>query len=271
VTFQSIPDVDHVAEILRDVAATIVVPRFRTLAPDEIRAKSAPDDLVTVADVASEAALTARLSDLVPGSLVVGEEAASADSAVFDRLRGDDRLVWIIDPIDGTHNFAHGDPEFGLMVAASRAGTTVAAWILAPMDGRMAIAVKGGGATINGEPVRPERPERLGDVVGAVSRRYCSDASRDQIETRSAAFKEARVTRCAAHDYLRILEGRSHIGYYNRVMPWDHAAGSLLVVEAGGHSAFVDGDVYSPRRREGGLLTASSIEVWTMARDQLFG
>jgi len=271
VTFQSIPDPDRVADILRDVASTIVVPHFRTLAPDEIRAKSGPDDLVTVADVASEAALTARLGDLVPGSLVVGEEAASVDASVFDRLIGDDRLVWIIDPIDGTHNFAHGDPEFGLMVAASRAGVTIAAWILAPMDGRMAVAVRGGGATINGEPVHPTRPERVGDIVGAVSRRYCPDALRDQIETRSSAFKEARVTRCAAHDYLRILEGRSHIGYYNKVMPWDHAAGSLLVEEAGGHSAFIDGEFYSPRRREGGLLSASSIEVWRAARDQLFG
>lgn len=269
-TFQSIPDPDRVAEILRDVAATIVVPRFRKLAPDEIRTKSAPDDLVTVADEESEAALTARLVDLVPGSLVVGEEAASADPAVFDRLSGDDRLVWIIDPIDGTHNFAHGDPEFGLMVAASRAGRTLAGWILAPIDGRMAIGVRGGGSTIDGKPAHPVRPDRVEDVVGAVSRRFCSDELREQIETRSAVLKETRPTRCAAHDYLRILEGRSHIGCYNKIMPWDHAAGSLLVVEAGGRSAFVDGEAYSPRRRAGSLLAASSPEVWRMTRDLLF-
>src|SRR3546814_8953683 len=92
-------------------------------------------DLVTVVDVAVEKRLTARLTDLLPGSLVVGEEAVHAEPALMDQLASD-APVWILDPIDGTRNFAHGCPVFAIMVALAQGGESIAGWILDPVSGR---------------------------------------------------------------------------------------------------------------------------------------
>ena len=102
---------DQVAELIREVAATVVLPRFRHLATDEVHQK-APGDLVTIADQESERELTRGLTALLPGSTVVGEEAAAADPGVLDRLDGRGP-IWIVDPVDGTNNFAAGTARAG--------------------------------------------------------------------------------------------------------------------------------------------------------------
>ncbi|MBV8535357.1 MAG: inositol monophosphatase, partial [Alphaproteobacteria bacterium] len=94
---------EDVALIIRRVAEEQVLTRFRRLADHEIREK-APGNLVTIADTEAELALTSALMALLPGSLVVGEEAVALDPAVLDQLAGDEP-VWIIDPVDGTMNF----------------------------------------------------------------------------------------------------------------------------------------------------------------------
>ena len=102
-------DPDRVAAILRETAETEILPRFRTLASHEISEKN-PGDLVTVADQASEAMLTRRLADLIPGALIVGEEAHEVSPEALGEIN-DGPWAWIIDPLDGTHNFAHGTPR----------------------------------------------------------------------------------------------------------------------------------------------------------------
>jgi len=113
-------DVAKVAGIIREIAEEQVLPRFQALADHEVQEKVA-GELVTVVDLAVEDHLTRRLTELLPGSLVVGEEAVHADPALMDRLASD-APVWIIDPIDGTRNFAHGRPVFAIMVALAKAG-----------------------------------------------------------------------------------------------------------------------------------------------------
>src|SRR5258706_1538626 len=108
-------DVERVDRIIREVARTEIVPRFRMLRAGDIREKS-PGNLVTAADMASEAALTRRLGEILPGAVVLGEEAAAEDEGLFGLLAGD-APVWIIDPVDGTINFAHGRPGFAVIVA----------------------------------------------------------------------------------------------------------------------------------------------------------
>src|SRR5262245_2136493 len=117
-SISTLPDIDRVREAITEVAAQEIMPRFCNLAAADIRKKPG-DETVTVADEAAEHALTHRLHDLLPGSLVVGEEAAAADQGVLARLGGDE-FVWVIDPIDGTRNFANGKPDFGVMVALVR-------------------------------------------------------------------------------------------------------------------------------------------------------
>src|SRR4030095_3156841 len=108
-----LPDADRVTRLIQEAAAAEIMPRFRQLAAGDVREK-APGDLVTVADEAVEARLAPALEALLPGSVVVGEEAAAADPNLLNRLF-DDQPVWIIDPVDGTSNFAEGRPAFAVM------------------------------------------------------------------------------------------------------------------------------------------------------------
>ena len=114
-------DIEAVTAILREVAAEEVMPRFRSLAEHEVRAKDG-GELVTVADIAAERQITRRLRDLLPGSQVVGEEATAEDPGLLDTFAQEDGWIWVIDPIDGTSNFAGGRPVFALMVAPGAPG-----------------------------------------------------------------------------------------------------------------------------------------------------
>lgn len=257
-----LPDTARVAAIIRDVAVTVVLPHFRTLAPGDISEKTGPLDLVTIADVASEKALSARLAELVPGSLIVGEEAVSADPALLDRLDGD-APVWVIDPIDGTFNFASGNPLFGMIVAYVHKGRTLAGWIHDPVRDRTAIGVAGQGVTVDGQAARlAPLPADFKDAAGVLSRRYCPVEWAARIEAKAAAFAKAPQSVCSAQEYFALLTGEAQFSYYNKVMPWDHAAGSMMVAEAGGVASFLDGTAYQPGERRANLLVASSRAGW---------
>src|SRR5262245_52401902 len=113
-------DLESVDELIRAVAAEQILPRFRRLASHEVHEKS-PGNLVTIADVEAERALTRELRQRLPGSVVVGEEAVAADPQVLDLLGGE-APVWILDPVDGMMNFTRSVARFAVMVALSRRG-----------------------------------------------------------------------------------------------------------------------------------------------------
>jgi fructose-1,6-bisphosphatase/inositol monophosphatase family enzyme len=255
-----LPDVEAVARIIAEIAAAEIMPRFACLASHEVREKG-PGDLVTVADVAAEHALTPRLRDLLPGSLVVGEEAVAAEAAVLDRLEGDDP-VWLVDPIDGTFNFAGGRPLFAVMVALVRRGETLIGWIHDPVAGATATAAPGAGAWRDGTRLKvapPPRPDADGNRAWRANRR---------LSRRLAAHPQHRGTsfdmRCAGHEYLALAGGDADVALYNRLHPWDHAAGALLHREAGGFGALLDGTPYAPRVRGTGLLLTPDAASWQL-------
>ena len=133
--------------LLRAAAQAEILPRFRRLAAGAVRAKSGPLDLVTDADEAAERVITAGLLKRFPGCIVVGEEAVAADPALLGALDGAD-LAFVVDPVDGTANFAAGLPLFGCMAAAVVRGEIVAAWIHDPLGDDTAVALRGEGAWI---------------------------------------------------------------------------------------------------------------------------
>lgn len=248
-------DVEQVAAIIRDTALAEILPRFRQLEPHQIREKG-PNNLVTEADMAAERVLTRRLSDLLPGSLVVGEEAAAENPAVLQVLEGDDP-VWIIDPVDGTNNFVRHHPVFGVIVALVRQGRTVAGWIHHPLDDRMATAEAGQGAWMNGTRLRTAPAVPLEEMAGSLG--YQNAPLRSRVRSLSRAG-------CVAHDYTELACGRLHFAHYNRLAPWDHAAGVLVVQEAGGHVALMDGSPYRPLPRGSGVLLAPDAPSWRLLR-----
>lgn len=262
-------DPQKVAALMAEVAQREVMPRFRKLAAGDIRMKDG-NETVTVADEAAERALSPRLMEFLPGSVVLGEEGAAADPAMVDRLAGD-APVWVIDPIDGTKNYAEGKPDFGVMVALVRRGETVAGWIHRPVDGVTFITERGGGAWRNGV--------RLWNNGVPVADRALNGSIRFSVfpEERRAELR-ARVRdnlgrvgsrNCVAREYADIAEGRQHFALFRNLKPWDHAPGALLVEEAGGHVTKWDGSPYRPTDTAGGLLAGVSREAWKRIRDFL--
>ncbi len=245
---------ETVIELMKAAAEEIILPRFRSLEDGDIDEKDG-GELVTVADIETEKWLTARLPSLLPGSTVVGEEAVFADRSVFDRLAGSDP-VWVIDPIDGTWNFAHGRPVFAVLIALVLKGDVIGGWIYEPVSGTTVIGQRGDGVEFDGETLRLATPGG-GRYVGTAARYLFERA-----EANADVFEGVYRPNCAGHEYVLILSGERSFSAYTKLMPWDHAAGSFLVVEAGGHSALLSEGRYDVARPSGDLLTANSETAW---------
>ncbi|CAA7617495.1 Archaeal fructose-1,6-bisphosphatase and related enzyme of inositol monophosphatase family [Candidatus Terasakiella magnetica] len=247
-------DAAVVADIIRDAATSEVMPRFQNLSAGQIREKK-PGQLVTEADVAAEQVLSRRLLDLVPGASVVGEEGVDAAPHLLHAL-DHPGTVWIIDPVDGTANFAKGNPRFGIIVALAVNGETVAGWIYDPVSQRMLIAEAGAGAWIGEERLSVLPPTPLERMTGSVKR------------TGRIASQVAKVGRkgSAAHDYIDLVTGKLHFAHYAQLMPWDHAAGVLIHAEAGGYSRLLTNQPYRPVTSESALLLAPSEGAWASLR-----
>jgi fructose-1,6-bisphosphatase/inositol monophosphatase family enzyme len=264
-----IVDNEKVRRLIVEVAESEVMPRFEKLEAGDVSEKS-PGDFVTIADVASERRLTPALRDLLPGSLVVGEEAVAADPAVLALLDGDDP-VWVVDPIDGTANFASGIPMFAIMVALIRRGETLAAWIHDPVKRITASAMAGEGAWCEGKRMSVAPGLAPDSMSGALSLRFGNRQLARRIGGRSNLVGSVFNFRCAGHEYLALAGGKAHFALYNRLYPWDHAPGQLIHREAGGFSARLDGSLYTPRETGGGLLLTPDAASWQALHDVLIG
>ncbi|MDV5149294.1 inositol monophosphatase family protein [Streptomyces sp. SBC-4] len=249
----------EVEEAVRKAAAAEIMPRFRQLAAHEIVEKNGPHDLVTVADRAAEAHLTSSLTALLPGSVVVGEEAVHADPAVYEALRGD-APVWIVDPVDGTRQFVHGDPGFCTLVALAVRGELLASWTFAPALDLMAVAVRGRGATLNGQPIRSGSPEP-GEVleVAASHPDYTTPEQKQALLGLRVEGVAPRPCGSAGLEYLAVARGAVSGTAFSWEYAWDHAAGLLLVVEAGGAHTTIAGEPFR--------ITGGNALPFTAARD----
>jgi fructose-1,6-bisphosphatase/inositol monophosphatase family enzyme len=127
-------DLDWLGDLLAETAAAEIMPRFRRLGAGDIRRKTSAADLVTEADEHAERVITQAVGQRYPGALVLGEEACSANPGLLAGWSGAD-LAFVIDPVDGTYNFASGVPLFGVMLAVVAAGETVAGIIHDPVGG----------------------------------------------------------------------------------------------------------------------------------------
>lgn len=258
---------EPVVALMRQVARDVVMPRFRNLAAHEISEKAA-NDFVTIADKESELRLAEGLAAILPEAGIIGEEACAADPTILERAGHG--LNWIIDPIDGTGNFASGNPPFGIMIALADAGATLAGWILDPMTGRVCHALLGGGSHIDGEQVQAR--ESGGDLpIAALAVYFMTEDERADIQRRAdGQFAVVDIPRCAAEQYPRLVLGQNDVSVFARTLPWDHAAGTLFVNEAGGCCQRLDGSPYLVGDMRRGLLGASSPRLWERAAQQLF-
>jgi fructose-1,6-bisphosphatase/inositol monophosphatase family enzyme len=262
-----------VLDLLREVAAREIMPRFRKLGAGDVRTKSGPLDPVTVADEAAERALTAGLLALFPGCDVIGEEAVAEGTARLDRLK-QPGPVWVVDPIDGTANYAAELPLFGSMLALIEGDEILAGFIHDPVGDDTALALKGGGAWMverdnSRRALHVAAPVPVGQMTGSISWRYLAPPLRDQVLGRLGRLASVMDFRCAAHQYRMLAGGYCHAQLFRRLLPWDHAAGFLLHREAGGYARRFDGGVYKPSEIEGGLLLAPDQVSWEALAEAL--
>ncbi len=259
-------EITRIVSLLREVSATEIMPRFRNLGREDVRTKSGPLDPVTVADEAAEKALTAGLKALFPGIDVIGEESASANPDLLHRLQ-EPGLVWVIDPIDGTANYASDLPLFGVMLALLDGDKILAGFIHDPVGDDTAIAIAGGGAWIRSRNGARKRLTAAAAVpvtqmTGALSWRFLDEPLKTRVVSRMARLAASFDLRCAAHQYRMIAAGHCHMMLFRKTLPWDHCAGILLFTEAGGYAARYDGTQYRPSETTGGLLLAPDKASW---------
>ena len=257
-------DAERVAELMRETAATELLPRFRSLAKEDIRLKG-PGDFVTVADVAAEQRLASGLAKILPGVPVVGEEAVEKEPDLVDLIKRPGESCWVVDPLDGTANFASGKDRFAIIVCLVRDTVAVGGWILDLPTGRMAMALKGEGTILDGVPVMRPMPAR--PPIGFVGYKVKKEFDRQLPPAKRRSLGRVSTLNCAGAEYHEILAGRADFNLYRMTKPWDHAAGTLMIAEAGGEAQRFDGKPYAPAQPiNGGLITAIHPQTLTQVR-----
>lgn len=252
--------IDRVGLILREVSAIVVMPHFATLLPHETDMKPG-NEPVTIADRDAETLITRELLSLIPGSRVIGEEACSTNPALLDGLN--EGTAWIVDPIDGTANFAAGRSPFAMMVPLMREFELIGSWIYDPLGDRLAAAELGGGAWIGDKRIRARASStQPGQWFGIVSRACLPKGQGELVEALSAAVGRIDPTaRCAGYEYPLVATGKRDFALYWRTLVWDHAPRALLLSESGGCVIHLDGVLYDPLVSRSGLFVAHDAGV----------
>lgn len=249
--------------LLQQVAEEVITPRFRALTQDEISSKTHADDLVTVADQEAEVILTRELRSAYPGALVLGEEAFATEPGLLEDFRSAEH-AFTVDPVDGTRNFVHGSPDHAVMVAETRAGRAVRAWIWQPQLRTAYVAELGGGAVridTTGEAETQERLPVLDPPVDPAGWRVRTSARGWVGERLGAAPPMALTWASCGIDYPRLATGECDALVYRGTQPWDHVPGSLLLTEVGGFVGDLGAVTYGPRSRPDGIVAGASREI----------
>lgn len=264
---------DALNQILVDAARREIMPRFRNLAAGDVRQKLSPIDLVTEADEAAERFIFAELAKTFPDALLIGEESIAADPALLASLATAE-LAFVVDPIDGTLNYASDLPLFAVMAAAIVRGEIVASVIHDPVVNDSALALRGEGAWMarsDGSTrdlrVAPAAP--LADMTGMTGWQYFAEPMRSNLLSHFPDFAAVSALRCCGHEYRLAARGGCHFLLYNAMNPWDHAPGALLCAEAGGCVRLLDGAPYTVGPPRAGLLSAPDDASWREIRERL--
>lgn len=259
-------DIGAVLEIVKEAARLDILPRFRSPDMGDVTEKKSAIDLVTDADLLSERRMTEAFRARWPNALVVGEEACETNPGLISALR-DAELAFVIDPVDGTFNFQAGLPTFGTNLAVVVRGETVAGIIHEAVLGDTLVASKGAGAHLlradgHQAPIAVAKPVPVSSTVGTISINDIGYEQRRRIAGNLAKTQMAFAYNCSAYEYWMASTGKVHFIGHHKLMPWDHLAGVLIHLEAGGFTARFDGTPYLPGHTTGGILSAPDVDSW---------
>ena len=265
--------IESISEHIRQICAEEIMPRFRNLRTDENMTKTG-GDAVTAADLETEKRLSPVLCSLLPGSVVIGEEACEDNPNLLSRI-SEDGPVWVVDPVDGTTHFAQGEAPFGVMVALLKQGVPVASWIYMPLDEEIYTAEAGSGVFRNSEQITFSGDEQgsfmASELIVTLKTGKLPADLQQTVEHNIHHFKSNIAGRlCAAADYTEILTGKLDASFYYRTLPWDHVPGTLMIREAGGVVLDFQKQHKSASQMSGGLLAARSEQIARIVHETVF-
>lgn len=210
--------------------------------------KSSIVDVVTLADREVEAFIRSAISDARPDDGFLGEESTGS--------AGSSGLTWIVDPIDGTVNYLYGIPQYAVSIAVVEGGADPAEWnalagcVVNPATGEMFTASQGGGAYLGSQQLQVNSDVSLEQTLLGTGFSYSADTRTRQGQVLAGILGRVRDIRragSASLDLCAVAAGRLDAYAERGLNPWDHAAGALVVREAGGHVGGFDGAAESIR------------------------
>lgn len=226
-------------------------------------AKKGDIDLVTEADLASEKSIIERIKSYYPKHSILAEESGEAIVK-----GGDSSWKWIIDPLDGTTNFAHGYPCWCVTLALEHDGEIVIGVTFDPTRNELFAAEKGNGATLNNKPMRVSETEKLSEALIITGFPYDFKQREDFAKHLTQFLLKSRGVRrdgSAAIDMAYVACGRFDGFWEEGLNPWDVAAGVLLIEESGGRVSYYDDSKFSiykpPICADNGLIHSEMLEI----------
>lgn len=214
-------------------------------------------DLVTDADRASEELIEAAIAGRFPEHRFIGEETTFLSG---DTPAGSELYTWLVDPLDGTTNYAHRYPHFAVSIGLEHAGKVILGVVYDPMRDELFVAERGGGATLNGEAIRVSRIDRLERALLGTGFAYDPDGRSENARVWDGFLTLAQGVRrdgSAALNLCYVACGRLD-GFWERPLnAWDMAAGALIIEEAEGVVAGYGGTPFGPYRRE--IIASNSV------------
>ena len=254
---------NSVNEILNECARKIVQPYFGKLSKDQIKRKK-DDSLVTEIDIKAEEFLKTYLKDFLPGSVTVGEEEAEDNIRILSRL---DKAspVWIIDAVDGTKNYISGNVNYTMLVSLYQNNEIIGGWLYAPELRRQIWALKGQGTWEGNKAlVTSKIKSKLFSLTGSIGVHLRKD------EAIKGLFRGIFNVGCCGLEYIKIASSEIDFAHFRRVKPWDHAAGYIVIKEAGGVSRELGGGDYKLTvTPENGLLVTSNEYLYNCVEKKL--
>jgi myo-inositol-1(or 4)-monophosphatase len=245
------------SEIAAEAAALIVARRRGTVTVADT--KSTATDVVTAVDRESEELIRSRILAARPDDAILGEEG--------DDLHGTSGVRWVIDPIDGTVNYLYDIPSYAVSIAVEQDGRTVAGVVIDAPRGETFTATLGGGAFLDGKPIRVSGAAVLSQSLVGTGFGYNPSRRAVQAEVVAKLITEIRDIRrigVAALDLCHVATGRLDAMYERGLNPWDYAAGILIAAEAGARVGGLNGAPVSPE-----MTLAATPDIFDALHDRL--
>ena len=249
--------IEQVGEIAREAGR--LVRKMEGSQALDVREKGSSYDLVTAADTASQRLILNRVKQLFPRDQLVGEEDNLPDRTILEHISKGEGRLWVVDPLDGTVNYVRGLGGYAVSIGVFENGEVIAGAIYMPETDELCLAQPGSGATLNGRPIHVAEHASLHEAIGATHVPVSNQEPRRRFlrweQEIVMASQNMRLIGSSARTQCKVASGALDFYFENGPHPWDVAAGSLIVREAGGVASRLDGGAFE--YGQGGVLIGS--------------